>query len=236
MNLNQKPLGMKNYGSIPHLPNSRMGPGDHCCHEGQAVICTARVRDRRDRIWVTEKLDGSNVGVAHLDDGQIVALGRAGYLARTSKFEQHQMFADWVTRNEGRLRALLKPGERVAGEWLAQAHGTRILLHHEPFVIFDMFDSRGRQPWEYARNIIARSGFITPFVLNDGLSPMSIEDAIAACTPSHHGQEEAEGAVWRVERDGKFDFMAKYVKPSKIDGVLLPEISGKNAVWNWRPA
>ena len=26
-----KPLGIKNYGSIGHLPNSRMGPGDHHC-------------------------------------------------------------------------------------------------------------------------------------------------------------------------------------------------------------
>ena len=25
-----KPLGRKAYGSIPHLPGSRLGPGDHC--------------------------------------------------------------------------------------------------------------------------------------------------------------------------------------------------------------
>lgn len=33
-----KPLGHKAYGSIPHLPTSRLGPGDHHVTEGQARI------------------------------------------------------------------------------------------------------------------------------------------------------------------------------------------------------
>jgi hypothetical protein len=44
-----------------------------------------------------------------------------------------------------------------------------------------------------------------------------------------------EGAVWRVERKGKVDFLGKYVRPEKVDGCYLPEISGEEAVWNWRP-
>jgi hypothetical protein len=44
-----------------------------------------------------------------------------------------------------------------------------------------------------------------------------------------------EGAVGRVERRGVVDFLVKYVRPDKIDGVYLPEISGKQAVWNWHP-
>jgi hypothetical protein len=50
-----KPLGFKNYGSIGHLPCSRMGPGDHSVHEGQARICLEKARDKHDRIFVTEK-------------------------------------------------------------------------------------------------------------------------------------------------------------------------------------
>jgi hypothetical protein len=48
-----------------------------------------------------------------------------------------------------------------------------------------------------------------------------------------------EGAVWRVERrEGsgtRVDFLAKYVRPDKVDGSLLPENTGRAAVWNWRP-
>lgn len=61
-----KPLGHKAYGSIPHLPNSRLGVGDYHCHEGQARICCEKARDKHDRIIVTEKLDGSNVCVANI--------------------------------------------------------------------------------------------------------------------------------------------------------------------------
>ena len=78
-----KPLGGKAYGSIGHLPSSRLGPGDHSVHEGQARICTTKVRDKRDRVIVQEKLDGSCCAVAKVE-GRVVALGRAGYLATTS--------------------------------------------------------------------------------------------------------------------------------------------------------
>ncbi|HBI28275.1 MAG TPA: hypothetical protein DDY54_01400, partial [Deltaproteobacteria bacterium] len=76
--MQQKPLGRKNYGPIPHLPGSRMGPGDHKCHEGQARIATAKARDKNDEIFVQEKLDGSNVGVARIGD-VLHVLGGSGY-------------------------------------------------------------------------------------------------------------------------------------------------------------
>lgn len=232
---NQKPLGFKNYGSIGHLPCSRMGSGDHAVPQGMADIATRKTRDRHDRVWVTEKLDGSNTGVA-LIDGKIIALGRAGYLAQTSKYEQHQLFAHWVRENEKRFRDLLFEGDRVVGEWLAQAHGTRYELKHEPWVAFDVMTGQVRWPWEVASRRLAYAGFTTPYLLNDGMNPMSVEDAIAKAERDNaHGADGIEGAVWRVERKGEFDFLAKYVKPSKVDGALLPEMSGLGEVWNWRP-
>ena len=44
-----------------------------------------------------------------------------------------------------------------------------------------------------------------------------------------------EGAIWRVERKNKVDFLCKYVRPEKKDGIYLPEISGKEAIWNVNP-
>jgi hypothetical protein len=74
----RKPLGMKNYGHIAHLPGSRMGPGDHSCELGQARIATLKARDRHDHV--------TNVGVARVD-GVLYPLVRAGYVADTSPFE-----------------------------------------------------------------------------------------------------------------------------------------------------
>src|SRR2546428_14109019 len=112
---NVKPLGHPSLGSIPHLPGSRLGVGDHHIHEGQAKIATEKARDKHDLITVQEKLDGSMTAVALLD-GEILALGRSGYLAQTSPFEQHQRFAAWVRENEQRFRAVLHEGERLCGE------------------------------------------------------------------------------------------------------------------------
>jgi RNA ligase len=227
-----KPLGRKNYGSIGHLPNSRIGPGDHHVHSGQAEICCSKARDKYDRIIVTEKLDGSNCGVARID-GEILALGRAGYLAQTSKFEQHQLFASWVRVNAERFRGLLRDGERAVGEWMAQAHGTRYSLPHEPFVIFDVMTGPDRASWDEVVGRCRAAAFTTPHVLSDG-PPFAVERLESQV--SYHGAlDQVEGAVWRVERTGQFDFMAKWVRPDKEDGKFLAEVSLQPAIWNWRP-
>src|SRR5947207_15433418 len=90
-----KPLGIKAYGSICHLPGSRLGPGDHKLNPGQAKILTEKPRDKHDVIIVQEKLDGSNVCVARVS-GTLIALGRAGYPAISSTYEQHRHVANWV--------------------------------------------------------------------------------------------------------------------------------------------
>lgn len=230
-----KPLGSKAYGHIAHLPGSRMGPADHKIHEGQARIATEKVRDKHDRVIVQEKLDGSCVAVANVD-GKIVALGRAGYPAWSSPFEQHHLFASWVQHNEPRFLGALEDGERLVGEWLAQAHGTRYELEHEPFVAFDIMRAKSRLPFDRFKE--KTEGFITPTVVHDAFEACSIVEAIDVVGMfGYHGAVDyVEGAVWRVEREGKVDFLAKYVATDKVDGRYLPELSGEPPVWNWRPS
>jgi hypothetical protein len=229
-----KPLGIRAYGHVPHLPGSRMGPGDHHCHEGQARICTERARDRHDVIIVQEKLDGSCMAVAKLD-GQILPLQRRGYLATSSPYRQHHLFAEWVYANYDRFDALLQEGERVVGEWLALAHGTRYdLTGREPFVAFDLM--RGDQRATVAElNERAGGVLMVPQTVSIG-PPLSIEAAMKAVERSGHGAlDPVEGAVWRVERNGRVEFLAKYVRPDKVDGCLLSDVSGGAEIWNWLP-
>lgn len=228
-----KPLGYKNYGSIGHLPNSRLGEGDYHVHEGQSRICQEKARDYHDIIIVTEKLDGSNTGVARVN-GKIVALGRAGYLAQSSKFKMHQLFADWVRWNEERF-FWLKEGQRIVGEWLAQAHGTIYNLPHEPWVVFDLMTGQERTPYLDFLRIVSQGNFITPALISYG-NPVSVEWCLKRLNPKYHGAiDPIEGFVYRVERHGNVDFLAKYVRHEKIDGKYLPGCStfeGKEH-WNW---
>lgn len=236
MDRGPKPLGGKAYGHIPHLPGSRMGIGDHHCHDGQFRICCEKPRDKHDRIIVQEKVDGSCVCAAKIG-GEIVALLRSGYLATSSSFEQHHLWDAWVKESAWRFDRVLGEGERVCGEWLAQAHGTRYALPHEPFVLFDLFERDGTrlvfdEVWSRTSQY-----FVNPrsLFVGDGVSaPLS--EILPMLERSFHGAiDPVEGAVWRVERAGRVDFLAKYVRPDKVDGCYLPEKNGGQSVWNWRP-
>lgn len=229
-----KPLSQKVYAPIPHLPGSRLGPGDHRCTLAQARIATVQARDRHDVIIVQEKLDGSNVACVKVR-GKILALTRAGHPAWSSRYEQHHLFAHWVQENEARFALVLQEGERICGEWLAQAHGTRYALLHEPFVAFDLMTGAERAPTDVFQERLRPGNFVTPQELHRG-APLSVEHANRLLESSGHGAlDPVEGAVWRCERQGVVEFVVKWVRPEKEDGVYLPQLSGKPAVWNWRP-
>jgi hypothetical protein len=218
---NIKPLGRKNYGSIGHLPCSRMGPADRKIMEGQERIATTKPRDKHDVVIVQEKLDGSNVGVA-LKDSKIYALTRSGYEAKTSPYQMHHVFSDWVYENESRFRKVLSEGYRLCGEWLHTAHSTIYDLPHEPFVVFDLMHE-GSKRIIYTDFVDMVDGvFVLPYLISSG-PPVSVNDALSRLGDfGHHGaKEKIEGAVWRVERKGVVDYLCKYVRPDKVDGKYL---------------
>jgi len=244
-----KPLGMPAYGHLPHLPGSQTGPGDHTAEPGQAAICTVAAR-HGDHVSVRIKLDGSCVAVARIN-GVAVPLIRAGYLATASPRRQHHLFAEWADENRGRFLDLLRDGERVVGEWLIQAHGTRYDLPHEPFAAFDILRAQEKRPKLQERasfdELLDRIGdrFVTPEVLWVGDEPCppaaraySIDDAdedLALKRRAHGVIGVHEGAVWRVEPKGKGAFLAKWVRPGHKPGQFLERETGKGPVWNTWP-
>ena len=230
-----KPLGRPAYGSIPHLPGSRRGPADKGLSEQQAKLLTEKTRDKYDIVIVQEKLDGSNVSVAKIN-GALVPLIRAGYPAISSHYAQHHAFHDWVISNRDRFDELLGDGERVVGEWLMEAHGTRYNLHHEPFVAFDIMNGSGRI--QVSKMLVrCRDLFVMPRIISFGPAA-SIKEIVSLLDPSGHGAiDPVEGAVWRMERKGVVDFLGKYVRPEKVDGQYLNGVGGieRDPIYNWKP-
>ncbi len=227
----EKPLGINNYGHIPHLPNSRLGSGDHHIQAGQAEIATIKTRDFRDLVIVQEKLDGANVGVLKLND-KLIALTRSGHDCEKSPYLAHKLFLEFVEKNHNRFFNLLKEGERIAGEWLTITHGTHYNMPHEPFVAFDIFPKKHQRITyhEFLLRVLP-FGFVVPRLVHLG-SAISTNSALRRleADKSYHGAiDDIEGLVYRVERDNKVDFLCKFVRHDKQDGLYLDE---ENPVFN----
>lgn len=225
-----KPLNGRAYGSIGHLPDSKLGPGDHSLPEGQGRILTVKTRDRHDEVIVTEKVDGSCTAVAKID-GSIKALTRSGYLAHTSKFPFLRKFDRWVSLHQKRFDALLENGEHIAGEWMIQAHGILYDLPHMPWIAFDLLRGKTKASYEEFRGRVWEPGlFPTPRLIHQG-SAIPVKDAMPE--KSGHGSiQPPEGMVYRVERQGKVDFLGKFVRHDFEPGKYLPELSGDIVIWN----
>ncbi len=225
----------KNYGSIGHLPGSRLGPGDHKISETQAKILIETARDHKDLVIVQEKLDGANVGILRYE-GRLIGLTRKGHRAMDSDMDQFQMFQKFICNNEDRFD-FLEEGERLVGEWLAMAHGTKYKIDF-PLVAFDLMKNDVRETYI---NFRSRIGFKLPVahLLHIGcpISIKKIEKMLnIKCddTYGYHGAlEPVEGAVWRVEREGRVDFLGKYVRDFKEDGKYFNK-NHSELVWNWR--
>ncbi len=213
-----------NYGSIPHLPTSKMGQqADKKIDSGRANILTEKCR-KGDTIIVTEKIDGSNVGVVK-KDGELYAITRSGYTAESSPYVQHHAFDKWVRKNI-RMFTWLPEGWRVCGEWCIMAHGTKMdITGLSPFVAFDIIDASGkRAPYINFFSICKAATIQTAPLLYMGPRAINVLSALNLMGYGNYGKPETpEGCVWRCEREGKVDFLAKWVQPNKIDGKYMSD-------------
>jgi len=239
----EKPLNGKAYGSIPHLPGSKFGNREDKGINDKAAQFFLDKAGKDDLIIVLEKLDGSCVSVANVNH-EIVPLIRSGYRAQTSHYEQHHLFHDWVMSRISSFKRL-HPGERICGEWLAQAHGTRYNLDEgrDPFVAFDLFGKSGaRAPYKNLMTYCAMNALKYAPVVYWGLDRgrgCSIQVALETLGPRgfYGAMDLTEGCVWRWERaDPTLPIMmAKYVRPAAMPGRYLESETGKDPIWNWRP-
>lgn len=196
------------YPSIPHLPNSKYGKDDKGIHAGMAQYCISKYRPDT-KIIVTEKVDGSNVSIIN-EDGVIKALSRGGYLAEHSNYEHHRNFASYVNDHYYYLLNRIPQGERVVIEDLTVPHGT-IYKNAPRHLVIDWKLEKGRKLWDDYEDLLGMPRIKTIY---SGLIPISVDDIKKAMPKKgfYKSKEGYEGLVYRVEREGKFDFLAKWVR------------------------
>lgn len=229
-----KPLNRKNYGSIPHLSNSKLGLHDHYIDKGQEYIITTKKRDHNDIIYSFEKYDGSNVGVCKVNN-KIFALTKKGYIAKLSPFKQHHIFNDYVVKHESLFNDMLNNNERIVGEWLLQVHGLRYNIKSEPLIFFDYFnDNNERLIYSDLMQKINHYELIPPRLLNVGDSK-KIDELLPILnmkTKIIESEELPEGIVFKVERNNKVDFLAKWIRPDFIPGKYCINVNVDDLKWN----
>jgi len=212
-----------NYGSIPHLSTSKLTQqADNKIEIGQELILTKKARDWKDLIIVTEKIDGTNVGILKKNN-KIYALTRSGYTAESSPYHQHHLFNTYVKNNI--FTFSIPEGWRICGEWCIQSHGTIYDISNEcPFIVFDIFDEHNKRlPYLELFRICTKLGLNTVPLLHIG-QPISIDNAIKLLGRGHWGYpDKPEGFVYRCERENKVEFLAKWVRADKEDGKYLAD-------------
>lgn len=227
----------RGYGNIKHLAGSRMkDSGDSLLDAALKPYFTERLQfPKRDIIFITEKVDGANVAVLK-NDGKLYPVMRKGYDVRTSEYLFLRRFADFVSDNAARFYGLLNDGERVCGEWMIKTHSLFYVLPHEPFIVFDIISSDGKQIRPSYSDVLARCarhGFTSVGVVWEG-SALAVNEALNLLGKGFHGCRSApEGVVYRYERDGSFEMSAKYVANLSVGGDFLSDDDAYNQWENW---
>lgn len=231
----EKPLGIKAYGSTPHLIGSRVGPADHTMPLSQSLLFTSGKGRPGDRFVVSEKMDGSCCAVAK-SNGNILALQRAGYFAEHSPYELHRVFHRWVLQRAAMFDEMLAEGERLCGEWLHTAMGTlyRIDDPDQLFVGFSIIGGQQRIPYDDFAARCRKFDRPTAHVLSDG-PPLPVETALEMLGEKgfHGALDGTEGVVYLHEKKGRFCAIGKYVKQGKVDGRHMSSITGGGDVVNY---
>jgi ATP-dependent RNA circularization protein (DNA/RNA ligase family) len=227
----------RNFGNIKHLTGSRLkDSGDTILDEILQPYFSEKLQfPKRDKLYVTEKIDGANVGV-YKKNGKLYPVQRKGYDVRTSEWEFLRRFANFVKDNTARFDGLLADGERICGEWMIKTHSLFYEMPHEPFVVFDIIRGIEKPVRPSYAEIIKRCkdyGFIAANLIHEG-EAISVKEALRLLGGGSHGcTTSPEGIVYRYERDGTFEMSAKYVSNLSVGGDYMNDENAYNKWINW---
>ena len=170
---------LPDYPRTKHLPwNPNATRDDLIATEDEC-----RIIFESDRVQVTEKVDGANVGMAK---GPIIRnrnhILHKGYTARTAAKKQFAPLWGWYYEHAHLFDELerLAPDTSVFGEWLLATHSVEYDRLPSYFLAFDLYDygsARFVDPFE-ARVILVAAGFEVVPLLHAG--PVRDPEQLAA--------------------------------------------------------
>ena len=212
----------------PHLPDSLADMGDVVAsyHDAACVF-------RTPFVWVTEKIDGSNLGITLKEDGHFLVRNRTHFLRKGNLPKNpsgQQYLSIWNYLHDRRDRFESLSGFSVYGEWCRMAHGLLYDQLPDLFFAFDLYDpGKGFLPIGESFPLLEKAGFTLPPVIHQGFV-RSYEQLHAWCQePSEYCSDGTpkEGVYLRLESGERFklvrsDFIrGKYFGPEMVRTKLI---------------
>jgi ATP-dependent RNA circularization protein (DNA/RNA ligase family) len=162
------------------------------------------------KLVVTEKMDGSNVGVIGTAGDPV--LQKRASLVDASEHNQYNLFKAWAQTKNKVLRALPKKWI-VYGELMFTVHTIQYDKLPDWFLVFAIWDGQEYMPWKEMIKSTKAAGLHTvPFIAEGYFDRATIVDELMP-KMSAYGNEEAEGIV---VYNYKKQMRGKIVKPEFV--------------------
>jgi atypical dual specificity phosphatase len=183
-------------------------------------------------VWITEKVDGANLGFSIAPDGRIRVQNR-GHYVDASYHAQFKPLDKWIARHTADLWAVLAPDAESSesgryvlfGEWMYACHSVEYASLPDLFLAFDLYDRRGCFFLSYealTARLAGTSLHAVPLIAHQPLA--SLKDAITLVDgPSAFGGTAAalrrEGIVVRACEGERTVARGKLVAPHFLAGI-----------------
>ncbi len=160
-------------------------------------------------VILTEKLDGSNVGIEFSPGLSINFRGNPVY------GEEFDILKAWCSSRIDKLRSVLNNRYILFGEWLYYIHTLKYNRLPHYLIAFDVFDKNQRRfiSYDTVVKIAKEVGLPHAPILYNGLYKGFNFLKSFLDEKSKFGDEKIEGIVGRIEENGLTVFMFKFVNP-----------------------
>lgn len=209
----------RNFGKIHHLFHSEMCSDDDVrVNMEMQTMFTLKKRKFSDVVIVTEKLDGSNMGIVKLN-GVLYPINKSGYDCRNMGIRKSELqllgesWATWLDVNYDFYDSIIGEGERLVYENCAIQHSLPYKFKKEPMFLLAKYTSDNKKVSYIELTKFAKQHNIQmPTLLSYGpaIQPELIISQYLSDIKSYRGGS-FEGVVYNYEIDDRHETCAKMV-------------------------
>lgn len=219
------------YPATMHLPWKPNSKGDKIATERDASV----IFDS-EKVYVQEKIDGANCGMAYLDKHPVVRsrskILRKGQELKNPSQAQFASAWNWMHQNKSMFLNLLEAGPySVYGEWMIQQHGMMYDALPDWFIAYDVYDwEKGHYIDPAKADVLLREiGFhVIPILRTGKLDNYETLEALANEPSGFATDAKREGIIVKVSNGEAITTKFKMVRQGFDQGCLLGDEIKRN--------